>query len=513
MQRTSKIPVIDLFAGPGGLGEGFTSFRHGGVQPFRIGLSIEKDAIAHQTLKLRSFFRQFEGDVPDAYYDWLRNSSRPLNDLYADPRWKEQARRAETDAVRIEIARDTAADVDQRISRALAEYRSKNWVLIGGPPCQAYSLVGRSRMRGRDREKFENDPRHTLYKEYLRILAKFEPAVFVFENVKGLLSSEVRGSRIFERILSDLSRPSSVAGLQARSDLEYDIVPLIDGRRRGDGTPFDLEAATRFVVEAEQLGIPQARHRVILVGVRRGLRAARKLRNDGSELVAAGSVISDLPPLRSGLSKEADAPETWQRVVRDALQSAGVSARRFTGITSVRTATLAKLGRGAEFVAGDARPQAHAAWYRDGRLGGFCNHSSRSHIREDIRRYVFAAAFASSRGRSPLLSDFPAALLPNHRNVQAAIAGQMFGDRFRVQVRNQPSTTITSHISKDGHYYIHYDPLQARSLTVREAARLQTFPDNYFFCGPRTSQYHQVGNAVPPLLARQIAAVVYEVLA
>ncbi len=135
------------------------------------------------------------------------------------------------------------------------------------------------------------------------------------------------------------------------------------------------------------------------------------------------------------------------------------------------------------------------------------------HFVDDLYRYFYAACFAQAKHRSPVLRDFPADLLPDHKNATRALNGNtLFADRFRVQVSNRPATTVTSHISRDGHYYIHPDPTQCRSLTVREAARLQTFPDNYIFCGSRTSQYVQVGNAVPPLLANQIAAIVYDVL-
>ena len=143
-------------------------------------------------------------------------------------------------------------------------------------------------------------------------------------------------------------------------------------------------------------------------------------------------------------------------------------------------------------------------WYTDDRLQGVLNHSSKSHMISDLHRYLFFSCYAEVLGISPTMRDFPEGLQPDHKNKDSG----KFNDRFRVQVADHPATTITSHIAKDGHYYIHYDPEQCRSLTVREAARLQTFPDNYFFCGPRTGQYTQVGNAVPPLLATQVAKIV-----
>lgn len=153
-----------------------------------------------------------------------------------------------------------------------------------------------------------------------------------------------------------------------------------------------------------------------------------------------------------------------------------------------------------------AMPAGLRAWYSDPRMGGVSLHETRSHMRSDLHRYLFASCYAASLGVSPKLVNFPNTLLPDHENVGGK--DTPFADRFRVQLGAQPSSTVVSHIAKDGHYYIHPDPSQCRSLTVREAARLQTFPDNYFFEGSRTEQYLQVGNAVPPYLARQIAGLV-----
>ena len=144
----------------------------------------------------------------------------------------------------------------------------------------------------------------------------------------------------------------------------------------------------------------------------------------------------------------------------------------------------------------------------DERCRGVMNHQARNHMPMDLIRYLFASTWAARENRSPKAVDYPKALAPNHKNWESG----KFADRFRVQLPGRPSTTITSHISKDGHYFIHPEPFQCRSLTVREAARLQTFPDNYFFEGNRTEQYVQTGNAVPPLLAYQLAKTVWKLM-
>lgn len=518
MAERHPVPVIDLFAGPGGLGEGFTTLRRTDSRTcFKVRLSIEKDSYAYETLLLRALYRQFSpGRVPGLYYDVLRGTAE-REALFA--RFPEQAASARTEAWHAELGIVPHRDVRERIRTALGD--SDEWVLIGGPPCQAYSVAGRSRNKGIEGYRPDEDERQYLYAEYLEIIADHWPAIFVMENVKGLLSATLLEQRMFELIREDLANPASVVRRRAGNGRshKYTIISVSD-----QGDLLDGVDVGSFVVQAERHGIPQARHRLILVGVRDDLGIpdnTTEHRLPGRKETAVHKVLDRLPALRSGLSKNLDSPGAWLGVIADARDRRWVKSAANMGgsevqdliVDTIDNLTVPQHDRGAEFIDGDFRTAYEPDWFYDGRIEGVCNHLTREHMPRDLHRYLYASCYAKSHGYSPRLKHFPADLLPEHKNVALALNGHgYFGDRFRVQVQGKPATTITSHMAKDGHGFIHPDPRQCRSLTVREAARLQTFPDNYLFCGPRTQQYTQVGNAVPPLLAQGIARIVWSVL-
>ena len=231
------------------------------------------------------------------------------------------------------------------------------------------------------------------------------------------------------------------------------------------------------------------------------------------------SMLGDLPALRSSLSREKDSLEHWREGIMRVKKQKWMSASPESDLGQVarearkvlRTLQNLELHPGAPHLTFSGIPRALGDWYRR-HARDITLHETRAHMQDDLHRYLFSACFAQVHHRSPKLRQFPKELYPRHANINKALGGNLFDDRFRVQVADRPSTTITSHVAKDGNYYIHYDPLQCRSLTVREAARLQTFPDSYFFEGTRTQQYGQVGNAVSPYLARDIARVVFELM-
>lgn len=511
MSRSRELyPVIDLFAGPGGLGEGFASVTGAkGERRFESVVAIERDESSHQTLLLRHFLRRFpDGELPDEYYQYLRGEIE-RTDLYRA--YGAEHREAQGSALKISLGDDSHAQVKRIINRKISD-RSK-WALVGGPPCQAYSLVGRSRMMGN--AGFEQDERHTLYLEYLKIIIDHRPPVFVMENVKGLLSATIEGKSAISRIVSDLTRPR-LAGKNGGSGLAYRLYSLTEEERPGEEVDPKL-----FVVRAEEFGVPQARHRMFIVGIREDI-DVRPARLKPHRPPTLHQTIGGLPPIRSSLTKAKDSVEAWRsEIVQLASMDIG---RQLNGATyagdiakgislpALRNLAMPKSSISQKYLKGSIGRHPTLKLLHDSRLDVLTGHEARGHMASDLRRYMYAAVFAGVTGKSPKLADFPKILLPAHQNVQQGREGKMFSDRFRVQLPDQVATTITSHISKDGHYFIHYDPAQCRSLTVREAARVQTFPDNYHFEGNRTSQYHQVGNAVPPYLARQIGEIIAEVL-
>jgi DNA (cytosine-5)-methyltransferase 1 len=495
------IPLIDLFAGPGGLNEGFSSVVDSrGNHVFETVLSVEMNEFAHRTLELRALFRLLRGNGAMGNYVAYVQGGITREELFK--RSGADGVAAQAEAMRATMGQSTSTDIEieMRIEAALKKNGGKEFILIGGPPCQAYSLVGRARRKHEERALFEADPKHRLYEEYLRIVSRFRPAVFLMENVPGLLSAKLGGESMFARIYQDLGRAN------------YDLYPINNG---GDLLKLSETDPKRFVVHAEEHGIPQSRSRVFILGIRNDLRLkAPTLKPATNIRITVEDVLEGLPKIRSRISRRPDCSQDWNdeilRLGNSKFNHLDDAMRRF--IEQKLRAVDSRLPLGAQFIRGNSKPSKLAEWLDGKAIGGVLNHNSRGHMASDLRRYFFWSAYASVHERSPSLADVPHYLRPDHKNVTGDATDVPFADRFRVQLSGRPSTTVTCHIAKDGHYYIHYDPCQCRSLSVREGARLQTFPDTYFFEGPITEQYKQVGNAVPPYLAKQIGDLVAEIL-
>jgi len=507
------VGVIDLFAGPGGLGEGFSQFHSKNV--FGPSVSIEMDPIACDTLRLRKLFHCLKSNDKKRYYELVKSDEKITWENLKET-FKDYAEYIEDSVWNHELGSDqhdekTTNDEIRRRLKKLGHTKDKPLVIIGGPPCQAYSLIGRAsrkQMSLKGNYVPEKDNRHFLYQWYLNIIPEFKPDAFVMENVPGILSSKVNDKPIFKQILKDLR------------GLGYELFSLKENRQL-DLFDQDLD----FKLKASDYGVAQDRQRVIVLGLKEDIATAKKISClTQKETNTVESLLSEMPKLRSGLSKvektkTKDSLENWKEHLRQKYWEG------FKGIEADIKKELKKsikkiqdnkysCDRGGKYIPcakygySNRISSELSDWYVDENVGGYLNHESRSHMDCDLRRYLFNSVFTSVRGRSPLLNDYPPFLQPDHKNKHAG----NHKDRFRTIRGSSPSKTITSHISKDGHAFIHPDPIQCRSLTVREAARIQSFPDNYFFCGNRTQQYHQVGNAVPPYLAYQIAEVVHKIL-
>lgn len=388
---------IDLFAGCGGLSEGF--YRKG----YKALLHLEIDAAACQTLKKRmEYYKYSDVEIKDAI-------------LCADI-----------------TSQDIISQIDERVHEQVD-------IIIGGPPCQAFSSVGRAVSP----DSMNSDPRNYLFENYLHILNHIKPKMFIFENVKGILSAHPKGVKIFDIIVREMSRTYKIV-----SD------PKI------------------ILLNAADYGVPQIRERVILIGVRKDIDyiqtkdiyASIKKTNsqDGNDLpkyVTVGEAISDLPKLQAGEGEEIQR-ERQNRIMN---------------------AYLHKISNQSGFV---------------------YNHVARKHNDADRERYRILSQHGSWQLKD--LQEVRPDLIhhdPKH-----------FGNRYTVQESGKPGRTVVAHLYKDGNLFIHPDSSQARTFTVREAARIQSFPDDFIFEGSRTDQFKQVGNAVPPLMAEAFAEALGEFL-
>jgi DNA (cytosine-5)-methyltransferase 1 len=409
--RKNNLTYIDLFAGASGMSEGFIK---AGLKPIA---HIEMNEEACYTIKTRAAYHYLtENNQSNIYNDYLKGMIT-RDELY------EKVPSEILDAVmNIEITDESIKSIFKQIKKA--QKNDTIDLIIGGPPCQAYSVVGRSR----DSNNMENDPRNKLYIQYGRFLKEFKPKAFVFENVPGLLSAN-KGQHF-----KNLKAYFRKLGYEVYND----------------------------TLNASDFGVVQARKRIIIIGWKKENDFGFPLFKKEQVKYTVNNAFYDLPILKPG--------EGYKKV----------------NYTKPKNEYLEKfeLRNCVDFVT---------------------QHISRPHNERDLEIYKTALQ-KWNKGKERLrYPDLPTHL-KSHKNESAFI------DRYKVVDGLGVAHTVVAHIAKDGHYYIHPDIKQCRSISVREAARLQSFPDNFYFEGSRSAAFKQIGNAVPPLMAYAIAKKMEELL-
>lgn len=405
-----RYTIIDLFAGAGGLSEGFVQ---AGFVPIA---HVEMDKDACNTLKTRSCYHYLRNNgQQDVYYAYLKG------EITRDDLYKRVPKNVIDTVINVTISDDTISDTFVKI-RQLANGRKID-MIIGGPPCQAYSLLGRHR------KTMEDDPRTLLYLQYGKFLKEFKPIGFVFENVPGLLSAK-KGEHF--QNLKDYFK-----------ELGYNV--------------------HYKMLDASDYGVLQVRRRIILVGWRKDNDLGYPAIEQKRASAVINDILNDLPRLKAGETKKV---AEYRASSNSYLRESGIRSEEDTFVTQ---------------------------------------NISRPVNENDANIYACSIKLWNKKHIRIKYSDLP-------KEYKTQKNENSFLDRFKVVDGQGYAHTVVAHLAKDGHYYIHPSLEDCRSISVREAARMQSFPDNFFFEGSRSAMFKQIGNAVPVLMAKKIALEIIEML-